>query len=158
MPETRCCAGAGPAGRDRSHGRRGWSRNPTTTGSRCCCDATRTTSRTSSAPRSAMSRCRGPGPASTAALEEDDDRDVMGYLPTGRTIEVRGVTIVSDRDGDPTFARFVDWVSALAELGIPLLGPAGRRRSRPGARPLAPPARRPAARPVGQVRPVSAPR
>ena len=53
--------------------------------------------------------------------EEDDTRDVMGYLPTGRTLEVRGVTIVSDRDGDPTFARFVDWVSALAELGIPLL-------------------------------------
>ena len=45
----------------------------------------------------------------------------MGYLPTGRTIEVRGVTIVSDRAGDPSFARFVDWVSALAELGIPLL-------------------------------------
>jgi len=54
-------------------------------------------------------------------LEEDDNRDVMGYLPTGRTVEVRGVTIVSDRGGEPTFARFVDWVSALAELGIPLL-------------------------------------
>ena len=31
------------------------------------------------------------------------------------------MTIVSDRHGEPTFARFVDWVSALAELGIPLL-------------------------------------
>ena len=27
-------------------------------------------------------------------LDDDDNRDVMGYLPTGRTIEVRGVTIV----------------------------------------------------------------
>jgi hypothetical protein len=54
-------------------------------------------------------------------LEGDDDRDVMGYQPTGKTIEVRGVTIVSDRDGEVTFARFVDWVSALAEIGVPLL-------------------------------------
>ncbi len=54
-------------------------------------------------------------------LEDDDDRDVMGYRPTWQTVQVRGVTIVSDRDGDPTFARFVDWVSALAEIGVPLL-------------------------------------
>lgn len=53
-------------------------------------------------------------------IEGDDDRDVMGYQPTGRTIQVRGVTIVSDRGVEPTYARFVDWVSALAELGIPL--------------------------------------
>jgi hypothetical protein len=53
-------------------------------------------------------------------IDGDDDRDVMGYRPTGKTIAVRGVTIVSDRDGETTFARFVDWVSALAEIGIPL--------------------------------------
>ena len=53
-------------------------------------------------------------------IDGDDDRDVMGYQPTGKTIQVRGVTIVSDRDGETTYARFVDWVSALAELGIPL--------------------------------------
>jgi hypothetical protein len=55
------------------------------------------------------------------ATDDDEDRDVMGYQPTGLTIEVRGVTIVSDRDGEVTFARFVDWVSALAEIGVPLL-------------------------------------
>lgn len=52
--------------------------------------------------------------------EGDDDRDVMGYQPTGKTIEVRGVTIVSDRGGEITFARFVDWVSALAAIGVPV--------------------------------------
>ena len=42
-------------------------------------------------------------------IDGDDDRDVMGYQPTGKTIEVRGVTIVSDRDGgDPTFASRCD--------------------------------------------------
>ena len=51
-------------------------------------------------------------------IEGDDDRDVMGYQPTGKTIQVRGVTIVSDRGAETTFAGFVDWVSALAEIGI----------------------------------------
>jgi len=52
--------------------------------------------------------------------QDDDDRDVMGYRPTGRTVEVRGVTIVSDGDTELLYARFVDWVSALAEIGVPL--------------------------------------
>ena len=60
----------------------------------------------------------------------DDDRDVMGYQPTGKTIQVRGVTIVSDRGPEPTYARFVDWVSALAELGIPLAAQIGRASCR----------------------------
>lgn len=46
------------------------------------------------------------------------DADVMGYLPTGRTIEVRGVTLVRDTDDGPAFSRFVDWVGALAEMGV----------------------------------------
>ncbi|MFZ6005134.1 MAG: hypothetical protein ACOYXM_14505 [Actinomycetota bacterium] len=44
--------------------------------------------------------------------------DVMGYLPTDRVIEVRGVTIVRDTESGPAFSRFVDWVSALAQMGV----------------------------------------
>ena len=48
------------------------------------------------------------------------EAEAMGFRPTGLTIEVRGVTIVSDADGGPTFSRFVDWVSALADMGVSL--------------------------------------
>jgi hypothetical protein len=58
------------------------------------------------------------------AVESDDDggphppADAMGYLPTGRVVEVRGVTLVRDTEDGPAFSRFVDWVSALADIGV----------------------------------------
>ena len=42
-------------------------------------------------------------------LVEDDTRDVMGYRPTGRTIELRGVTIVSDREATATPPLPASW-------------------------------------------------
>lgn len=44
----------------------------------------------------------------------------MGLAPTGNVVEVRGLTVVRDDDGTPTFTRFVDWVSALAGMGVGL--------------------------------------
>lgn len=52
--------------------------------------------------------------------DEPDKQDVMGYLPTGEVIEVHGVTIVRDGPDGPLLSRYVDWVSALAQIGVPL--------------------------------------
>ena len=46
------------------------------------------------------------------------DEDVMGYLPTGQRVEVRGVTLVRDTPDGLGFTRFVDWISALAQIGV----------------------------------------
>jgi hypothetical protein len=46
------------------------------------------------------------------------EEDVMGYLPTHQVVELRGVTLVRDTPDGPGFTRFVDWVSALAQMGI----------------------------------------
>lgn len=48
------------------------------------------------------------------------DGDVMGVTPTGRVIEVHGVTLVRDTDDGPRYSRFVDWVSALGQMGVGL--------------------------------------
>ena len=48
------------------------------------------------------------------------DRDVMGFLPTGRIIDVEGVTIIHETDDGERYARFVDWVGALAQMGVGL--------------------------------------
>jgi hypothetical protein len=48
------------------------------------------------------------------------DGDVMGFAPTGRVIDVHGVTLVRDTDDGPTYSRFVDWVSALGQMGVGL--------------------------------------
>lgn len=44
--------------------------------------------------------------------------DVMGYLPTGQIVEVRGVTLVRDTEKGPAFSRFIDWVGALGDMGV----------------------------------------
>jgi hypothetical protein len=46
--------------------------------------------------------------------------DVMGFLPTGRVVDVQGVTIVHETPDGPQFARFVDWVGALSQMGVSL--------------------------------------
>jgi hypothetical protein len=48
------------------------------------------------------------------------DADVMGFAPTGRVIELRGVTMVRDTEDGPAFTRFVDWITALGQMGISL--------------------------------------
>ncbi|MGH9275341.1 MAG: hypothetical protein ACRDZU_11905 [Acidimicrobiales bacterium] len=48
------------------------------------------------------------------------DGDVMGFTPTGRVIDLHGVTIVRDTDDGPRYSRFVDWVSALGQMGVGL--------------------------------------
>jgi len=44
--------------------------------------------------------------------------EVMGYLPTGNVVEVRGISVVRDTDDGPAFSRFVDWVGVLAQIGV----------------------------------------
>lgn len=48
------------------------------------------------------------------------DADVMGFAPTGRIVDLHGVTLVRDTDTGPGFSRFVDWTSALAQMGVGL--------------------------------------
>ena len=48
------------------------------------------------------------------------DGDVMGFAPTGRVVDVHGVTLVRDTDDGPKYSRFVDWISALAQMGVGL--------------------------------------
>jgi hypothetical protein len=48
------------------------------------------------------------------------DGDVMGFTPTGRVIDVHGVTLVRDTEDGPKYSRFVDWVSALGQMGVGL--------------------------------------
>ncbi|MEO7428419.1 MAG: hypothetical protein ABIY48_03455 [Acidimicrobiales bacterium] len=43
------------------------------------------------------------------------------YTPTGRDVEVHGLTVVTEAsDGSPRFHRYVDWLSALAQIGVTL--------------------------------------
>jgi hypothetical protein len=45
----------------------------------------------------------------------------LPYQPTDRPVVVNGLTVVTeDDDGEPRFHRFVDWVSALAQIGVTL--------------------------------------
>jgi hypothetical protein len=46
--------------------------------------------------------------------------DIMGIVPTGRIIDVHGVTIVRDTEEGPRYSRFVDWITALGEMGVGL--------------------------------------
>jgi hypothetical protein len=46
--------------------------------------------------------------------------EIMGYRPTRRTIDLHGVTLVSEANGEPQFSRFVDWMGGLAALGVGL--------------------------------------
>lgn len=48
------------------------------------------------------------------------DGDVMGVTPTGRIIDIHGVTLVRDTEQGPQFSRFVDWISALGQMGVGL--------------------------------------
>lgn len=48
------------------------------------------------------------------------DGDVMGFAPTGRVVDVHGVTLVRDTDDGPKYSRFVDWTSVLAQMGVGL--------------------------------------
>jgi hypothetical protein len=48
------------------------------------------------------------------------EEDVMGFAPTGQVVELRGVTLVRDTEAGPAFSRFVDWVSALGQMGVGL--------------------------------------
>ena len=48
------------------------------------------------------------------------ERDVMGLLPTGRIIDIKGVTLVHETSDGPRFSRFVDWIGALGQMGVGL--------------------------------------
>ena len=47
--------------------------------------------------------------------------DKMGFVFTGREVEVQGVTIVHEHNGPVEVSRFVDWVGAMAQIGIGLM-------------------------------------
>jgi hypothetical protein len=55
---------------------------------------------------------------SDAELDAAHPADVMGFLATDRVVELRGVTLVRREGDELRFSRFVDWTSALADLGI----------------------------------------
>jgi hypothetical protein len=42
----------------------------------------------------------------------------LGHAPTGRTIRVDGVTIVSTDGGEPAFHRIIDWHSVFRQMGV----------------------------------------
>jgi hypothetical protein len=45
----------------------------------------------------------------------------LPYAPTGRSVTVDGLTVVTeDDDGEPRFHRYVDWLSTLAQIGVTL--------------------------------------
>jgi hypothetical protein len=52
------------------------------------------------------------------SLDTPHPTDLMGMLATDRVVELRGVTLVRGEGDDLRFSRFIDWTSALAELGI----------------------------------------
>lgn len=82
--------------------------------------------------------------ASDAATPEGTHpTDLMGFLATDRAVELRGVTLVRGESGDLRFSRFVDWTSALADIGVGIFTrpitdapppPAPGRPVRPGGR------------------------
>lgn len=82
-----------------------------------------------------------------AHAEGPHPTDVMGFLATDQAVELRGVTLVRGESGDLRFSRFVDWTSALADIGVglftrPVTDAPPPRPARP-ARPVRPGGRTP---------------
>ena len=46
------------------------------------------------------------------------DRAVQGIQPSGATIEVEGVTVVTGRAGDREYRRYIDWSDVQAQMGL----------------------------------------
>jgi hypothetical protein len=44
--------------------------------------------------------------------------DFNGLFPTGRSLEVKGVTFVDRREGQLLLHRYVDWEGVIAQLGL----------------------------------------
>jgi hypothetical protein len=44
----------------------------------------------------------------------------QGLKPKGRSLVIRGITIVDDgeKEGEPTFSRYIDWSSVMEQLGM----------------------------------------
>jgi hypothetical protein len=48
--------------------------------------------------------------------------DFHGVFPTGRYLEIQGVTFVDHRGGDTLLHRYVDWGGVVGQLGISVSG------------------------------------
>jgi hypothetical protein len=45
-----------------------------------------------------------------------------GIQPTGRTVTVRGATLVDWSSGDPLFYRYIDWLDLFQQIGLSMSG------------------------------------
>jgi hypothetical protein len=45
-----------------------------------------------------------------------------GIEPTGRTVTVRGVTLVDGSKDEPMFYRYIDWLDLCQQLGLSITG------------------------------------
>ena len=48
--------------------------------------------------------------------------DFYGVFPTGRNLEIQGVTFVDNRSGRTLLHRYVDWAGVFAQLGMSVSG------------------------------------
>jgi hypothetical protein len=44
--------------------------------------------------------------------------DFNGIFPTGRNLDIQGVTLVDFRGGEPLLSRYIDWAGVIAQLGL----------------------------------------
>jgi hypothetical protein len=51
-------------------------------------------------------------------IEATHDERVQGIPPTHHEVEITGCTYVLTGEDPPQFVRFVDWASALAQMGV----------------------------------------
>ncbi len=61
-------------------------------------------------------------PWTYVCVHTGDFRDSLCLFPTGRTLEIKGVTLVDHRGEDPLLHRHVDWGGVIVQLGLEVSG------------------------------------